>query len=289
MALYGHCFDCGATAWLNEDGSCVAGHPRERVAGIIDDTASETSGRFSAATKGLGRAITDLKKPKTREEIEAREARNEYEAIVKSAQEALAVQAAPVDKELASARASLASAQAFGMQRIGSFGGMALCENSLATPNGVINLETDSVRATVDATGSVYAEQKGGLGRAVVGGALLGPVGAIVGSTTRKSKTHDMRELYLCVESSMVSAVVACDPNKGPEARQFAAQVNMMGAGAAVRAQQRAELTPQWQRHVDDMVIKRAAILANPRKALAEAQGNTVRVDAAQAALPAKA
>lgn len=40
--------------------------------------------------------------------------------------------------------------------------------------------------------GRTVTKSKGGLGRAVVGGALFGPVGAVVGATTAKAETHEV-------------------------------------------------------------------------------------------------
>jgi hypothetical protein len=288
MALHGQCSECGTITWLNVDGSCTAGHPRESVNGIVDaeDTAA-TSARTGAAKK-VGRLLSDLKKPKTPEEIEARAARDEYEQRVAAAQKALADQAMPLDQSVTAARTSLAAAQAIGTRRVGTFAGLTLTEAWLQTPNGNINLETDQVRATVDAAGNVFAAQKGGIGRAMVGGALAGRTGAIVGSTSRKSKVHDMRELYINVESPSVCAVVKCDPDKGEQARQFVASVHNTAAGAPGHAQQRVEFVPQWVRHVDDLIIQRAGALTAPRQALSDAQAATARVDAAQAALTTK-
>lgn len=288
MALHGQCSACGTTAWLNEDGSCAGGHARQCVHQVVDTDDVVTTSSIADTAKRAGRWITDLKKPKTPEEAEAREARDEYEGRVKAAKDALAMASAPLDTELAAARASLATANAHGTRAIASLCGLALYENILMTPSGGIDLESEPVELVVDAAGTLYTAQQGGLGRAAVGGILFGPAGAVVGAATRKSKTVDSRELYIIVTSPRVSSTVRCDPDKGMQARQFAAQVHMTAAGAADRARQRAELVPQWIRHVDDLVIRRAAALAPFRQAVAAAEADTARVDAAQAALPAR-
>lgn len=285
MALYGTCSGCGATAWLNADGGCQAGHPRSAVTSIVDDEEDlATKGLLGLSTKA-GRWISDLKKPKTPVEVEARQARDEYDARLSAARATLVNYAAPLDREVAEARASLNAARAFGTRVLGSCGPLRLREDWLDTPSGGINLETTAVRASVDGSGNMYAVQKGGVGRAIVGKALFGDVGAVVGSTTRKSQVHDARELYIIIESETVYSAVACNPEQGAQVRQFAALVQTTAAQAPARAAQRTALVEGWIRHVDDTVLKRAASLADVRRAYVAAIDDTRRLEAAQLAL----
>ena len=281
MALYGHCVGCSGTAWLNEDGSCSAGHPREQVSGIVD----QEEGAAAPQGKGVKRFLTDLKKPKTPEEMESREARDEHERRVESARASLAEAAAPYDHEIDGARASLAAAQAIGSVNVSAFSGMRLTERALMTPSGVIDLESQEVRVSVETAGSLSHTQRSTLTRIGLGTLIAPGVGTVVGAVAKKNKKHDDRELYVVVESSTVSAVVSCDPDKGAQARQFAASVQTTAAGAPERAMRRAELVPQWVRHTDDLIIRRASALRPLREALQAARADTARLDTAQATL----
>ena len=288
MTLHGQCSACGVTAWLNEDGGCTAGHPRECVHTVVDADDTVATRSIADTAKRAGRWITDLKQPKTPEETEARAARDEYEARVAAAKTALAAASAPLDRAVAEARTALATAQAIGTRHIATLSGLALYENYLTAASGSINLESDPVRAMVDTAGNLERTQKMSLGRVAGGALIFGPVGAIVGGLAKKSRTHDSRELYVLVESDALSLAIPCDPDKGMQARQFVARIQTTAAGAPARAQQRAELVPQWVRHLDDLVLRRAATLAPYRQAVAAAEADTVRVDAAQAALPVR-
>lgn len=87
------------------------------------------------------------------------------------------------------------------------------------------------------------------------------------------------------IESDSLAAVVKCDPDKGAKARQFVAKIQTTAAGAPARGQKRAQLVAQCQQHLDDTMIERHSVLAEPRAAVRAAQLDTERLDAAKAAL----
>ena len=64
-----------------------------------------------------------------------------------------------------------------------------------------INIETvDSVTPLGSNSSEIKGKTSGGLGRAIVGGAIAGPVGAIVGASTAKTKSTSVVNSYdVCV------------------------------------------------------------------------------------------
>ena len=78
------------------------------------------------------------------------------------------------------------------------------------------------VWVTVESAGEL--QKRATLTRAIAGGLVFGPAGAVVGSLFQK--TVDTRELYMAVEGDQASWVVPVSPSKGAAARTFAAKVN---------------------------------------------------------------
>lgn len=285
MPLSGSCAECGTTAWLNPDGSCVNGHPRTSVVNAVEHDELVPPSALAGMTKKLGGVFAGLKKPKTDADAEMSAAQREYEERIAAAFASLAEASAPWDTAVKDAAAALESAKVYGTRKLGSVAGITLYEHALVTPSGTVNLESEQVRVAVDTAGNLMQSQKTSLGRVAAGGLLFGPAGAIVGGMFKKSQTHDKRELYVLVESDTVAAVAQCDPDRGAEARQFVAKIQTTAAGAPARGQQRAQSIAQCQQHLDDMVIQRFATLMAPRAAVVAAQSDTARLDSARAAL----
>lgn len=137
----------------------------------------------------------------------------------------------------------------------------------LVTPAGEVPI--DGVRADVDAEGSIDVRRRTTLTRLAVGGALLGPLGAVLALGFPKRRTVDGRELYLLLEAGPASCVLQLDPDAGSQARAFAVQVN---AAAADAPRRRGAI---------------AAELATARAELAATREDTSALDAAREALAA--
>ena len=115
-----------------------------------------------------------------------------------------------------------------------SFAGIDLYLNHIDFQNRTYALN-EYTKAEVSTSGAVYTTMtsKGrtgiSVGGALIGGAIAGPLGAVVGGVTRKndirSEKHDERNVYLNVETNdgvFVSEVKISDEGK---ARSFAAEI----------------------------------------------------------------
>ena len=119
-------------------------------------------------------------------------------------------------------------------QPLKSFAGVDLYLNHIDFQNRTYALN-EYTKAEVSTSGTVYTTMtsKGrtgiSVGGALIGGAIAGPLGAVVGGVTRKndirSEKHDERSVYLNVETNdgvFVSEVKISDEGK---ARSFAADI----------------------------------------------------------------
>ncbi|WP_447153158.1 hypothetical protein [Nakamurella sp. GG22] len=145
--------------------------------------------------------------------------------------------------------------------RLGAYRGITLYQLSVTTPQGSSSLA--GATAAVDTSGNLAVTRRGTVTRAVAGGLLFGPVGAIVGGAGFKKKTeHDSRELYLMVETPSLVSVVKCPPDQGMQARAFAAKIQTAAKRAA------------------ELEAKRPAMLADAEQRLAAARSDTKTVEA---------
>lgn len=151
--------------------------------------------------------------------------------------------------------------------RIASLGPVALHALRIITPAGEVPV--DGAAADVDSEGTLDVRKRTTLTRLAVGGALLGPLGAVLALGFPKRRTVDGRELYLLIEAGPASCVLQVHPDKGAEVRGFAVQVN---AAAADAARRRGAI---------------AAELATARAELDAMREDTTALDAARAALAA--
>ena len=151
--------------------------------------------------------------------------------------------------------------------RIDAVGPVTLYALRLVTPAGEVPI--DGVRADVDAEGTIDVRKRTTLTRLAVGGALLGPLGAVLALGFPKRRTVDGRELYLLIEAGPASCVVQVHPDQGAQVRAFAVQVN---AAAADAPRRRGAI---------------AAELATARAELAATREDTSSLDVAREALAA--
>jgi hypothetical protein len=144
-------------------------------------------------------------------------------------------------------------------------GPVTLYELRIVTPAGEVPL--DDVQATVDTAGNLTEKKRTTLTRLAVGGAVLGPLGAILALGFPKRTKVDDRELYLLIEAGPASCVLQVRPDDGARVRAFAVQVNASATAVAARRS----------------VI--AAELAVTRRRLAEVREDHTALDAARARL----
>jgi len=119
--------------------------------------------------------------------------------------------------------------------RLDTFGPLTLHALRIVTPAGEAPL--DGAEATVDSAGALSERKRTTLTRLAVGGALLGPLGAVLALGFPKRTKVDGRELYLLIEAGAASCVVQVRPDDGARVRAFATQVN---AAASLVDQRRA-------------------------------------------------
>jgi len=120
--------------------------------------------------------------------------------------------------------------------RLDAFGPVTLHALRIVTPAGEAPL--DGAEASVDTAGALSERKRTTLTRLAVGGALLGPLGAVLALGFPKRKKVDDRELYLLIEAGSASCVLQVQPDDGARVRAFATQVN---AAATLVAQRRAQ------------------------------------------------
>jgi hypothetical protein len=172
--------------------------------------------------------------------------------------------------------------------RLDAFGPVALHALRILTPAGEAPL--DGAEATVDTAGSLSEHKRTTLTRLAVGGALLGPLGAILALGFPKRRTVDGRELYLLIEAGPASCVVQVKPDDGARVRAFATQVN---AAASLVAQRRAQTAAELAatRAELDAVREDHSALDAARGALAAARADAAalaRISAAEVRLAAE-
>lgn len=164
-------------------------------------------------------------------EVERRlkDASKQYESRVKTSQKTVeetekdhAKRIKQIEKRIEAAEAS---------KKLGSLAKVTLFDDRITTPEGTSTLSAD-VRADCDTAGNLERSSR-------VTATRLLTVG-IFAFAFKKKKTHDSRELYLVVETPDFMSVQPVDPDKGPQARKFAAQiVNQAKQAAADRTEAR--------------------------------------------------
>jgi hypothetical protein len=151
--------------------------------------------------------------------------------------------------------------------RLDAYGPVTLHALRIITPAGEAPL--DGAEASVDTAGALSERKRTTFTRLAVGGALLGPLGAVLALGFPKRKKVDGRELYLLIEAGAASCVLQVQPDDGARVRTFATQIN---AAATLVAQRRAQT---------------AAELAAARSELAEVREDHSALDEARERLAA--
>ncbi len=118
-------------------------------------------------------------------------------------------------------------------ERLDNLGPVTLHALRIITPAGEVPL--DGVEATVDTAGALRERKRTTLTRLAVGGAVLGPLGAILALGFPKRRKVDERELYLLIEAGTASCVLQVDPDDGARVRAFATRVNAAAHAVAER------------------------------------------------------
>jgi hypothetical protein len=168
--------------------------------------------------------------------------------------------------------------------KIQKLGGVLLTAEYVQIANGRHPLTPD-VQARVNAAGSLaaYAKSRSTLTRMGAGGAMLGPVGMLIGANAKKSKDVkvDTRELYLLVEAETWAETVKLNPGKGKEARALGQAINLAARNVDQAKRTRAEAMQAAKIHLAEVEQDRTAITT------AQAHRAAIEVPAPQAALPA--
>jgi hypothetical protein len=108
---------------------------------------------------------------------------------------------------------------------------------------------TPDLKATVETEGNLATKSRVTLTRIGIGGAVAGPVGALLGAGIQKSQRDDVRGLYLLLEADSWAQVRKCNPDQGQQARDFAQKVNL-AARQVVQAREMQLRTARGAREV---------------------------------------
>jgi hypothetical protein len=168
-----------------------------------------------------------------RAERALRRARSAHERLVRTAEREVARVEQRHSSQLAALDRRIVALEDPRGPRIDAVGPVTLYALRLVTPAGEVPI--DGVQADVDAEGQLSVKRRTTLTRLAVGGALLGPLGAVLALGFPKRRTVDGRELYLLLEAGAASCVVQVHPDKGAQVRGFAVQVNAAAADAPRR------------------------------------------------------
>jgi hypothetical protein len=82
------------------------------------------------------------------------------------------------------------------------------------------------------------------------GAVALGPIGALIGATAKKSSTIDKRELYLLVDGGEWASMAKLNPDHGAKARQFAQAVNVAARKVDTVTRDRTQRVEQFEREL---------------------------------------
>lgn len=190
--------------------------------------------------------LTFWRHPKSHREIhkqlgaatkEVKSAESDHQKLIKSSMKQLAQVQKVYDHQISKFRSQLAVLRSPMGRQLGVYQGCVLSELWISTPQGSGSVAGAS--ASCDTASNMVVKSRATLTRMAAGGLVLGPLGAVLSLGFKKHKVDDHRELYLLIETSTFASVVACPPDQGVKARQFAAAVMTAGMNAAAIAQQR--------------------------------------------------
>jgi hypothetical protein len=178
--------------------------------------------------KGMKRAARDHDKAVRQADKGLKSATREYNKAVHHADRGIKRAARDYNGAVLDARSQLERAKT--PQKLARLNSVVLHDDHIQTPSGFHWLNPN-VRAAVDSAGNLMKWQKSrtSLTRIGVGGLVLGPLGALVGASSKKHRTGtaDTRELYLIVEGDDWADTAKCNPNEGKRAREFAQAINL--------------------------------------------------------------
>ena len=244
----------------------------------------------SLARRAAKEARNDARRQQSLARRAAKEARNDARRQLSLAREAAREAVSRADAEslaLSSAQARLAELESGRGAYLGSAGQAVLHEFWISVPG--YSGPVCGARAHTTQNGDLHSisevsgQTKGGLGGAVVGGLVFGPVGAIVGSNIRRKttvttavRTVDTRSYQLQVTGPSFNYVMeSSDPSS---LNSFRNLVNARGSSSedvqSMAATQRAHVQQQIAR---TMEAKAAADAANDAASERESQLRAVR------------
>lgn len=84
---------------------------------------------------------------------------------------------------------------------------------------------TSELTATADVAGNLTVNRRSTLTRMAAGGALLGPLGVVLGAAAQKTTYKDERQIYLLIEGEGFASLVICKPQQDKKALETAAQI----------------------------------------------------------------
>lgn len=212
-------------------------------------------------------------------EVERRlkDASKAYDARVKDATKAVEQAEKAYESRVKQAEKQLAGAQS--SKKLASFARVTLFDDRITTPDGTSVLSPD-VRADCDTAGNLERSSR-------VTATRLLTVG-IFAFAFKKKKTHDSRELYLAVETPDFMSVLEVDPDKGPAARKFAAQITSQAKQAPAVIEQKKKMAGFARAEVEKARADRSAIEA-ANEHLRSAEAETAEADRIRAELDALA
>lgn len=216
-----------------------------------------------------------------------RTAEKSHERAVRDAQRLLGSAENERAKAIKAAERHLANLQSPTGRRIKGFGGMTLFERFIRTPHGAGSVV--GAHAAVDTAGNLAVKSRATLTRMAAGGVLLGPLGAILSLGFKKHKAIDTRELYLLVETPEFASVIKCNPDKGAQARNFAALINTAAAQAAIAESKRPQAIADARTRLESIHADTSTVDA-ARRGLAQAEADSEglrAIDAARTGLEA--
>ena len=215
--------------------------------GYLDDV-EEAKRNLAEQTKAYKTRVSEAQKAE-------KQAQNAYNKTLRDAEKALKACESSWDKPLA----TFAKLKLFADRVSGSGGTLSIVEGA---------------DARVDTSGNVYSttdvSSKGGgvsLAGAVVGGALAGAPGAIIGgrkktTVSTTSETHDERKLFVTVTTQSGQITEEGDASKEAEARTFAANVINQSKVAAAAVTQHREDVRRLSEAVETARVDTAAVEA---------------------------
>lgn len=152
---------------------------------------------------------------------------------------------------------------------LASFEGINLYADRVEGQGQIIKL-TSNIEASVEASGSRFATSNGSrstLTRTVVGYAVAGPLGAVVGAGNKKDRkdtVHDDRSLRVVIQSLDGCIDVAVNPDKAEGAHKFVTAVK----NAVIHYSERMKNKSELEKKADEIVSAGSSAVEKKQKEL---------------------